>query len=952
MVVSEESDSFVERLERAAPVGDAMEGERLLAVVKARLFDEPPAETRIDRFVVLGQLGAGGMGVVYAAYDPELDRKVAIKLVRTWGEQRREQDQARLLGEARALAKLSHPHVVAVYEVGVHREHVFIAMEFVRGKTLRDHVVAGRTPWREVLRLYLQAGEGLAAAHAAGLVHRDFKPDNAIVGDDGRVRVVDFGLARREGGVELDDSSTDRSMATPSLTVTGARVGTPAYMAPEQQQGAPAGPSTDQYCFCASLHEALVGALPDPADAPRDVLSNLPSRLRRALARGLATSPGDRFADTRELLTELRATLESSRRRRVSATLAAIVGIGAGAMIPVLLGAREPCPDPTPELADVWSPAQREVVRAAARGVGTTAEGYAAIVERELDARADAWIAERHDACEALHVRRTESDALFDRRMRCLDRARDAMGDLVALLGESDAKTWQFAVDAVVGLAPIDACADVEMLGAEDPLPTEPEAAAEVERVRAQIDRVRTLEHLARLGEAAALAEQVIAAAKQTGHRPTEAEALHALGNLESAQERDAAAAPVFEDAVWRAEAGHADELAVQVLADMMGGEARRGRTEHATALERRIAGALERLGRPSRIEPAIAHARYLLATAQERWDDAEAHARAGIEASRRWSGARSLELAGLTNALGNVQYARGDYDAAFETISFALEIKREWLGEQHPDVILTRGGIAACHERRGRAAEAEAVLRVMIADAERSLTGPSPVLSLALDNLANLLEQAGRSAEAIELGERSLVVLAASVGPDDPRNIQTLLTLGNAYDRVGRTAEARAAYERVLVLADRVDPDHSMKALAWNNLGFMALAAGDAEQARALIGKAFAQHARTHGEQHPTTGQLAYSLVAADLAAEAFDDAIVHARQAIAALEGGGPTAEYSLARARFGLARALLHVRPEEGRTEAMAAADAAEAGFERLEMPSDAAEVRKWMADHAGE
>jgi eukaryotic-like serine/threonine-protein kinase len=949
--VEEESDPFAERLERAAPVGDAIEGERLLAAVKARLFDEPSPETRIDRFVVLGQLGAGGMGVVYAAYDPELDRKVAIKLVRTWGATRREQDQERLVGEARALAKLSHPHVVAVYEVGLHGDAVFIAMEFVRGETLRERVVAGRTPWREAVRMYLQAGEGLAAAHEAGIVHRDFKPDNAIVGDDGRVRVVDFGLARRDGGIDASDTVTDRPTETRSLTVTGAMVGTPAYMAPEQHEGMPAGPRTDQYAFCASLHEALVGT-PQMASDGATVGPRLPGRLRRALARGLAVAPEDRFGDVRALLDELRALLETSRRLRVTAAVAAIVGVGAGAVIPVLLGAREHCPDPGPELVAVWSSAQRAVVRAAAHELGATAEASAVVVERELDARAEKWIAGRRDACEGLHVRRTESDALFDRRMRCLDRGRDAMADLIGLLGQSDPQTWQYAVDAVVGLAPVEACADVESLGAEAPLPTDADAAAEVERVRARIDQVRTLEHLGRLAEATPLAEDAIAAAKRTGHRPTEAEALHALAEIESAQQRDAAAAPLLEDAVWRAEAGHADELAIRALVDMMSAEARRGRTTQAAALERRILGALERLGRPTRIEPQFARARYLLATTEERYDDAEAHARAGIEASRRWSGDGSLDLARLTNCLGNVQYERAEYDAAFETISSALEIKREWLGEQHPDVILTRGGLAACHERRGRIDDAEAVLRAAIADAEQSLTGPSPVLSLALDNLANLLGQTGRPEEAIVLGERSLAILEASVGPDDARNLQTLNSLGNAYDAVGRVADARAAYERVIAIADRIDPDHSVKAYAWNNLGMMDIAAGDPEHARELIAKALAQHTRTHGESHPATGQLAYSLVIADFSCEAYADAIVHARQAIAVLEHGGATAERSLALARFALARGLVLDRPEVGRAEAAAAAESAAAGFERLGMTAELAEVRNWQAQNVRE
>src|SRR3954463_13786739 len=216
----------------------------------------------VGRFQLLNRLGAGGMGVIYAAHDPQLDRTVAVKVVHVPGA-----IGENALVEARALARLSHPNVVPIYDVGVTGEHLYIVMELVLGRTLGSWA-KGRTQ-REIVKAFLQAGEALAAAHAAGLVHRDFKPDNAIMGNDGRVRVVDFGLA-----CEAEDPD--------SPTSGHRRGGTPKYMAVEQQFGGPITAATDQYGFCVSLAETLKENLPRPGPTA------LPRWLQTVIDRGSA----------------------------------------------------------------------------------------------------------------------------------------------------------------------------------------------------------------------------------------------------------------------------------------------------------------------------------------------------------------------------------------------------------------------------------------------------------------------------------------------------------------------------------------------------------------------------------------------------------------------------------------------------------------------------------------
>ncbi|MBX7101023.1 MAG: serine/threonine protein kinase, partial [Myxococcaceae bacterium] len=271
----------------------------------------PPATAPagvLGRYVLLDPLGEGGMGRVFAAHDPQLSRRVAIKILRedlgsaSDGVTHREFLQR----EARAMAQLAHPNVVAVHDVGVAGTQVFLAMELVDGVTLERWVAEQPRSTAEVLEVFLQAGKGLLAAHRAGIVHRDFKPRNVLVGRDGRVRVTDFGLARPV------TESTRSALDTSGRGHVTVAAGTPAYMAPEQFDGAPASASSDQFSFCLSLYECLHGQL--PFRKGRRVRPELlrpgrpvPLALEAALARGLSPEPADRFPELSALLDALDA---------------------------------------------------------------------------------------------------------------------------------------------------------------------------------------------------------------------------------------------------------------------------------------------------------------------------------------------------------------------------------------------------------------------------------------------------------------------------------------------------------------------------------------------------------------------------------------------------------------------------------------------------------------------
>ncbi|MCX4241201.1 serine/threonine-protein kinase [Paraliomyxa miuraensis] len=321
--------------------------------LKARIFGSDGRVT-IGKYEVLRRIGRGGMGTVYVAHDPELDRKVALKVLRA----DRTRGRERMLQEARALAKLSHPNVVAVHEVGLHDDdRVFVAMEYVEGKTLRAWLEAG--PARTALYdVFVQAARGLQAAHRAGLVHRDFKPENVLIGDDGRVRVVDFGVAKTSDSLDPEvrsdgaagSAQADERTHQASLTLTGQLLGTPAYMAPEQFMGASVDARTDVFAFCVALYEALAGRRPfdgdDAASVSAAVLtgrphalgaSDVPSALATLIQQGLSREPAERP----ESLDALIRALESTRalvpapvrapKRRARAIVAGAMAAGLGA---------------------------------------------------------------------------------------------------------------------------------------------------------------------------------------------------------------------------------------------------------------------------------------------------------------------------------------------------------------------------------------------------------------------------------------------------------------------------------------------------------------------------------------------------------------------------------------------------------------------------------------------
>jgi serine/threonine protein kinase/tetratricopeptide (TPR) repeat protein len=768
----------------------------------------------IGRFVVLGLVGRGGMGEVYAAYDPELDRRIAVKLLRARSF-RSDDGRARILREAQAIARLSHPNVVVVYDVGTLEDRVFIAMEYVEGRTLRLWLEERKRTWRETLDVFAAAGRGLAAAHDAGMIHRDFKPDNVMITTSGATRVMDFGLARqvlaqdeepltttavarrieasRTSATEISRTAAVASApsidekATPlssggylraKITETGAQIGTPAYMAPEQfLRESRSDARTDQFSFCVALYEALYGERPFAGEEtpeirtavlagairPAPAHSGVPGWIRRVVLRGLATDPTERYPSMSALLAALeRDPVRRLKRRALAATAAAAIALVVA--MAHQLGARDRprCTGGATRLAGVWEPGTESGRKTAVREAFTrSGKSYAAQafagVSRLLDQYVERWTGMYVDACEATNVRGEQSAEVLDLRMSCLN---ERLGNLRALsdvFAAADGKVVENAVSAASTLPSLDRCADVALLRAADPPPDDPVVRQRVPALRDELARLVALKNSGQCQAASKNAEGLLAAVRPLGYPALLAETLNAAAVL-----GDSCADPVV--SLARAKEGHSAATASH-------------RDELAAETSTFVAYfSSNRLGQ--------------LALAREWLEIARGDvARLGHETM-----ATSMFMA----AEGFIATEAGESERARALADRALGLSRKLAG---PDSTYTLAGELNLGDWQERAGRLEEALRTDLetrAHAERVLGRDHPLVANICNNEGEVLNLLDRPLEAEAAYQRAIDIWRAS--GTDPNIIAWGLTgLGRARLEQNRPAAARAALEEAL---------------------------------------------------------------------------------------------------------------------------------------------------------
>ncbi len=886
---------------------DASQGEAGTAAHAPILL---PRGTRLGRYTVLDAVGMGGMGVIYAAYDPELDRKVALKVLRREVLEGQPDEAARLLRrEAQVMARLSHPNIVGVHDVGAWSERVFIAMEYVEGATLREELA--RTPRSpdEVLDLFLAAGAGLSAAHQAGLVHRDVKPDNLLVGKDGRVRVTDFGLARQAA-----DGHGPRQLA-----------GTLRYMSPEQLRGEQIDARSDQFSFCVSVFEALEGRLPFLGRSPEELLAEIRAgaftgeaqlarsrpRLFQVLRRGLSFERDARFAHLAALL----AALEKARRPRLSR---AARGAGVALAVTALAAAggaawwrnAQLCGGGEAAMAQTWNAARREQISRAFQAIPLPEAAQALPrLLAALDQQATAWRTMHREACEATRRRGEQTEEVLALRMACLERRRDELDLRARLLGEADAATVK-SVPRILGALPsLSACANTSALLETRRLPEDAAARGHAERAYQLLAQGRASFDVGRYPQARKLVEEGLAEARQSAYPVALAEALVTIGFLQNNPKEAEQAERNLLEAVRQAERGGARAWRSRAWIQLMQLDLSRPGRDAAAEQSAEHARAVMEGGGPSEQEALLELNLGLLKIHQEQLDAAIEHLhRAEALAKARPQAAPSSHrtfLAQVHNDLGIAYRRQGRFAEAIAAQEQVLADRREVLGEQHSLVAGSLQNLAILYLEQERWDDALAAARkaeeiVLVAE------GPKG------DHLSDLAQITGaahagsnRFVEAKAALNRAIELELQRSGPDADLS-EPISALGDLSLATGRFDEALGYADRLSGFAERFHVRGGMIELAALLLRGVALrGTGRAHEAVAILTRAKEVAAKQSGQR--TLASALTELGRAQLDAKEPHAAIATLEEAVKLALARAETTSSTRAAAQLGLALAL---------------------------------------------
>lgn len=767
----------------------------------------------LGRYMVLAQVGRGAMGVVYAAYDRELDRKVALKVLRRRPDESNDKTsrgQARLQREAQAMAQLAHPNVVTVFDVGTVEGRVFVAMEFVEGMTLTSWLGKPRTS-AEILDIFARTGRGLVAAHEQGLIHRDFKPDNVLVDGRGRPRVMDFGLARVDESVQevLRDPNLSEGM---DLTQTGALIGTPAYMAPEQYLGEQVGPAADQFAFCVALYEALFGQRPfsgdtvaalafqvaegTPREPPR--IAGVQHHVRRAILRGLQREAAGRWPSVEALLGELARDPAATRRRwlgfgAVAAALGGAVVLGR-ASTPAETPAGPTC-DADAEMGEVWGPEQdREVKAVFAASQLPYAEESSRATRELLDEWSRDWKQRRTTTCEPMPADPAANELVA----ACLLRQRDELTVLTELLREAEPGALRQAVAATAGLPRPERCMHVEVAAARF-MPPVPEADRErVAEARVQLRRALLLVEMGRDDDAAAIADAVAEQAEEIGYLPLMAEATYTRGAVANVRVPKDAESLLYGATLQAQTSGHTElhALAAMELSSVLGYSLRR--LEDASQWTDISGASLARLGEAPELEYRLEMVRGRNLASSTRHVQARVHAERARDLAEQVWGAESLQTAKATSLVASTHMRQGDIEQAASNYERALQTRSRLVGEFHPATAWSHANLSKVY--------------------------------LLLD----------RPDDAVESATRAIDIQREVYGKPHQRMGFSLWARGTAYVELGKHDEALADLDAsVAAMSPALGEEHEWLAFPLSSMVLVEVQRGDLDRAAEILERA-----------------------------------------------------------------------------------------------------------------
>ncbi len=806
---------------------------RKMALADDQSDDDP---IRIGRFFVVERVGAGGMGTVFRAYDPDLDRSVALKVLRREVTDGTEQATERMAQEARALARLNHPNVVAVHEVGMANGQRFVAMEMVEGRDLRawtaDAPAAIAERIRLALPLLVQAGRGLAAANAAGIIHRDFKPANVLIGSDDRVRVADFGLARQDGTASgLTDSDSALSVTnpglrsgiseTPKLTRAGTLLGTPAYMAPEQRNGQPLDARADQFSFCLSAWEVLFGQRPRAAiEGPPPTPSGLGAQgrwLARVLRRGMAESPEQRHPDMDALLLQLSHDPARARRRWLTAG-AGVLAVG-GVLGGLAFEREARCDDVGDPVASVWNDGRREQM---AEAFASTQTSMAADSWQRLDASvtayAHSWAQTATEQCRAAKIEGTLAAADYDAQASCLDARLARVDAMLEVFEHPDKDLVISAPMAGSNLAPAQACLDPRVAARHDP--------AHAGSTQA-LARGRGLVDAGYYAQAAPDLAAVIDQAVVDQTPSIEALARVTLGLAQDRQHDNERAEQSYRAAYWLALEHGDDRIAAEAARKLLSLLTSSGRIDDAKALLP-YAQVLNRRGDSGPDErSALAQSMAFMALEQGDREAAERHGREAVALAAEAWGLDHLRAVTAQQNFALILRHAGKLEESLELTQAAHTLRRDALGPHHPDTARSAENVAATLGYMGRHDEALALFREALEIYESAHGRQHPSVGLMLSSIGVSLDQVGDDPAALAHHTEASQILRQTLPPGDVRLATAQMNLAMAQANIGHCDTAAPLLVDTLGDLMKVSPGNPRVAIVRSVLGACLIAEG-----------------------------------------------------------------------------------------------------------------------------
>jgi serine/threonine protein kinase len=732
-------------------------------------WDSLPQGAAIGRYIILSILGSGGMGVVYAAYDPDLDRKIAIKLIRPdrLNALPGDDKEHHLLHEARILARLSHPNLLPIFDIGHFGDQLFLSMEYIKGQTLWSWQKETRHHWQETIGYYLQAGAGLSAAHGAGIVHRDFKPQNIMLGDDGRVRVMDFGLSQTTAPLEN---------AEPFQEQSGSLAGTPVYMSPEQLTSGITTAASDQFSFAVALFEALYGERPFSEKFPAALLEQIekgdislpagntvPGWIRQILLRALNADPDKRYADIDDLLSALQHD-PAKRRKQWFAGIAAGIAIITTTALLYNRNSIQPCQDADTKFIGIWDDARKQQLeqRFLASRLPYAQSSFDK-VSNLLNQYKNSWINTHTQACRVTHVTGEQSERLLDLRMLCLENKRQEAKALIDIFARADAELIPGTVKAAGSLPPISACTNIKSLSNLIDLPGDQQQRKAISNTNTLIAQSGAQAKTGHYPKSLSLAEQALQNAKIIGYPPLLAKAsFQAATALKQLGESKKAEAQ-YQDAFTHA---------IEARDDLLAAKSATGQV-------------------------------WIVGHLQSRFRESETWGRYA-EAFLSRMGNTPISRAQLFSNQGTVAQDQGHYEKALGKAEQVLELRRQALGDNHERVAVAMVNLANAHFHLNGPRKSIPYYRQAYEMYSRAVGKQHPTNVLILSNLASALSETGQLDEARQVITQALDLSKQTYGEEHFETALTAQTLAHIEMRLEQNEQSLSRYLSSLSIIEK----------------------------------------------------------------------------------------------------------------------------------------------------